>query len=211
MDRNVPSSEAIGSTDPAAEQQLIDQAVGGDRQALDRLLKLHYQPLVAHIAFKVPSWLQQVIEAKDVAQETLAQAIRHVGNFQSRADGGFLAWLKTIAENKLTDRLRKIGLEPTATHNSWLDGLPRLLSAINPTPSREAAQREVIEAIQEAVARLPTRQQTAIHLQYVEQKSVRQIAAGMNCTENAVRGLLHHAKANLRVVLGRTSKWLNEK
>jgi RNA polymerase sigma-70 factor (ECF subfamily) len=209
MDQNARSSKFGGSIPLAAERQLIDRAIGGDREALDRLLRHYYQPLIDHITHKVPSWLQNVIEAKDIAQETIQQAIRHVGSFESRPGGGFFAWLKTIAQNKLTDRCRKVGLEPTAAENSWLDGLPRLISAINPSPSRQAARREVIEAMQMALVHLPPRQQTAIHLQYVEQISVREIATVMNCTENAVRGLLHHAKAKLRVALGRSSKWLS--
>jgi RNA polymerase sigma-70 factor (ECF subfamily) len=211
MDPNPPAVEATEAVQAVAEQQWIERAIRGDPQALDRLLKQFYQPLADHIARKVPGWLQHIIEVKDVVQETFQQAIRHIETFESRSPNGFFAWLRTIADNKLTDRLRHIGLEPTVTSNSWLDGLPRLLSALNPSPSRQAAQREAIEAIQAAIVDLPPRQQTAIHLQYVEELTIKQIAATMGCTDHAVRGLLHHAKENLRGAMGQTSKWLSKK
>lgn len=210
MDRNAPTFEAIESVQAAAEQQLIARAIQGDVPALDQLLVHYYQRPCDHIACKVPTWLQRVIEVDDVAQDTVKQVIQSVEKFQPRGRGGFFAWLTTIADNLVIDRLRRIGLEPTAASVTWLDGLSRLLSTINPTPSRQAAQREAVEAMQAAMARLPPRQQTAIVLQYVERKTIKEIASAMECTDHAVRGLLHHAKENLRRAMGRTSKWLTK-
>ena len=57
------------------------------------------------------------------------------------------------------------------------------------------------DALMAAVRRLPTQQQIAVSLYYVEQLSVREIAASMKLSEGTVKYHLHAGRTALRELI----------
>lgn len=77
------------------EAQLIDQAAGGDRAALETLL-CSVQDLVFNLSLRM---LGLVPDAEDAAQEILVKVMTHLGSF--RKESSFSTWVFRIAVNHL--------------------------------------------------------------------------------------------------------------
>jgi RNA polymerase sigma-70 factor (ECF subfamily) len=159
-----------------------------------------------------------MVSADDVLQEVFLQAFRSISRFEARAGGTFGGWLTAIADARLADAVRREQRMKRGGHARRAGGdAPRrfpsavILNAItspHSRPSSVAARGEAISAVQVAVASLPDAQRDAVQVHLVRGKSLADTAAAMGRTEDAVRGLIHRAKGNLRSALGRSSQWL---
>lgn len=203
-----------------AQRQLIEQAKNGDRVALQELLLDHYTSLTRHVTLKLPQSLQGILSAEDVVQETLLQAYRDIGLFDTGRPFG--PWLRGIAYNRLLDAVRRFDRKkrggdrrrahaaPEAQSSSIVE-LVDLLSARRLTPGRSVARREAVQAVRIGIASLPPDQREAIRLRFLEGKDLEETALAMNRTTASVRSLVHRAKEKLRDFMGRASLWLSKK
>jgi len=204
------------------QQELIAQAIGGDRVALERLLLEHYTRLSRHIAPRLAGPLERLLNAEDIVQETFIQAIRNVGTCKCRTEVSFAAWLNTIADHRLLDAVKKLkrkkrGGDRAEVHGPAGDAyrsmvdLAAMLSDGGHRPSQSAARHEGVQAIQVGIAALPDDQREAVQLHHLGGKSIKETAAAMDRTPGAVRGLLRRANQALRDALVRSTLWLSKK
>src|SRR5688500_4405303 len=90
----------------AAEAALVVAAQGGDRAALDRLLRTHHDRLAAlcHRLCGNPT------DAADATQEALIAIVRGLPRFDGRAR--FSTWAYRVATNACLDELRRRSRRP---------------------------------------------------------------------------------------------------
>ena len=202
------------------QDDLIAAAVAGDSNAMKRLLFANYSQLEKHISTKIPTSAQRQFDAEDVLQEVFTQAFRDISSYESRADASFLSWLKKIAENKLTDTLRKVHAKKRGGEHRQLTDedmglqstvaqLIELVGQETGTASVSVARHEAAAALQVGVASLPEDQRIVVRAKFFEGKNVQEIADQIDRTPDAVRGLIHRAQKNLAAMMGRSSKWLS--
>jgi RNA polymerase sigma factor (sigma-70 family) len=198
------------------EQELIGLAVAGDEHALKLLLLRHFDRLAAHIAAKLPIYLCSTTDPEDILQVTFAQAFRFIRVFEPRGDGSLYAWLVTIADRKLSDRMKfhnaqKRGGGQTATGFANPDeSAVQLLDTLadgTETPSRCVMRGEMLDALHGAINRLPEDHRLAIRLCCLERLPAAEVARRMNRTEHAVHMLCSRARGLLRKMLGRSSQY----
>ena len=204
-----------------SQQELIAQAVAGDRAALERLLLDCYQPLVDRMEPKMPAALRGVVAAEDIVQQTFAQVFRDIESFEVRDDATILSWMTSIAENRLRDTIRKHGRKKRGGEHRRVNTRPteseptkeliEMIAGRGHTPSKSLARREAIQAINVALAGLPEDHRQAVQLRYFEYRSLEETAEIMNRTTGAVRGLLDRAKKKLRDALERASLYLSSR
>jgi RNA polymerase sigma-70 factor (ECF subfamily) len=198
---------------------LIARTTAGDHVALERLLLTHYDALLRHIERRLPASIQGVVSPQDVLQQAFIAVFRHVGQFRGDSPTAFYSWLKTIAEHAVRDAVKtaqrkKRGAGIRQIHASQpadastVTNLADRLSQPAPTPSQSVARREVVQAVQIAMANLPEDYQRAVRLRYFDGKSVEQAAEAMGRSPGAVRGLIDRAKGKLRAAIGRLSVYL---
>ncbi len=205
-----------------ADRELVTNAVSGDRVALERLLLNYYTQLSQHVAPRLPMYIQTVVNVDDILQQTFMQVFRDIGNFQPRSDLSFFAWLKTIAEHRIQDAVKELKRKkrggdhvrlrrPEDRGTSSVVSLIEMLSADGRTASQSVARGEAIQAIQVAIASLPDDYREAIHLKYMEGRSLEEVATQMNRSPGAVRGLIDRAKQKMRAAMGRSSRWFSKR
>jgi RNA polymerase sigma-70 factor (sigma-E family) len=122
--------------------------------------------------------------AEDIAQEAFLRAYQHwerVGSYEHQA-----AWVRRVAANLATSGLRRRLLEARALGR--LAG--RREPALDPLPAEQADFGRALRA-------LPRRQAQAVALFYVEDLSVQQIAAVLDCAEGTVKAHLAKARHTL--------------
>jgi RNA polymerase sigma-70 factor (ECF subfamily) len=204
-----------------AEQERIAHAAAGSRPAVERLLMDHYTPLVQHLQPLIPVSLQSVVSVEDILQETFRQAFQDIRTFTPTTEKCLASGLKAIAGNRLRDaikaqRRKKRGggqnrVQPPAypDEDSVAADLAEMLSTGRSTPSQSLARKEVIRAVQIAMAGLPEDYREAVRLRFLEGRSVEGVAGAMHRSPGAVRGLLDRAKRAMRESMGRASHYLS--
>src|SRR4051812_7142702 len=91
-----------------SEKPLIESAIAGDVVALQQLLMHHYAALEQHIVARLPARARKHVGADDLLQIVFSQVFRDIQQFVPRSENSFFAWLRTIADNRLIDAIRKI-------------------------------------------------------------------------------------------------------
>jgi len=163
----------------------LRRAAGGDRQALETLIRLEWprihRIIVAEIGHRA--------DAEDLTQEVFARVLPRLEGF---ADGGSLhAYLAQVARNLVRDRWRR---------RRFVDPAAPVLDAPTggPGPESLALARLDEAALSTALGGLPAEYRLVLRLRLVEGRSSDQVAASLGRSAPAVRQLQHRALVRLR-------------
>ena len=129
--------------------------------------------------------------AEEITQQTFLQAIRHWQSFDGRADA--VTWLCSIARNKLADHYR----EQDRLRRRHLQLVVREIGADNST--REPAIHDR-EAVMSALRQLPDIERTALVLRYLDDLSVKEVAALLKRSVDGTDALIRRAKERFRSI-----------
>ena len=193
--------------DREVDQQLVERAQRGDKQAFE-LLVAKYQRKLARLLSR---FIRDPAEVEDVAEEAFIKAYRALPSF--RGDSAFYTWLYRIGINTAKNYLVAMGRRaPTTTEfdseeaENFEDG--EHLRDVN-TPEAELMSKQIAATVNQTMEELPDELRTAITLREIEGMSYEDIASVMNCPIGTVRSRIFRARetiaARLRPLLG-TSK-----
>lgn len=195
----------------SADQILVERVQRGDKRAFE-LLVAKYQRKIFRLLSRL---IRDPAEIEDVAQEAFIKAYRALPNF--RGESAFYTWLYRIAINTAKNYLAAQGRRAaTATEsdlgeNESLDDTDQLCDVA--TPDAVLLSKQVAEAVNRAIEKLPEDLRTAIVLRELEGLSYEEIADAMNCPIGTVRSRIFRAReaiANeLRPLLdtGKDRRW----
>ena len=120
------------------------RASGGDRQALEALLREH-----ARAIHDVCRFVSGPADAHDATQEALERIVGRIEKFDPDR-GSFRTWALTVARNVCRDRLRRRGLE-RRTFIADGESAQEWVPADAPSPERVALARIETERLNEAL------------------------------------------------------------
>ena len=126
--------------------------------------------------------------AEDITSEVFRQALANLPRFEWRGVP-FAAWLYRIAANAVADDWRRQGRESQEPPPDLPD-----------ERVHEELERRI--SLFQLVDRLPDLQRRVIEMRFVEDKSVRDVAAALDRSEGAVKQLQLRALENLRKGMG---------
>ena len=170
------------------EQQLLKQAIGGDRQAFSALLEEYYR-MIYNTAFK---WTGNQEDSEDIAQEVCIKLGRSIRDF--RIDSKFSTWLYRIVLNTVNDFHRK-----KKNHRDIED----IHDLADPHSAESHAQRQ---ELWHWVIQLPEKQRDAVLLVYGEGLAHGETANAMECKESTVSWYIHEAKKQLKIWMHRDGR-----
>lgn len=186
--------------DMADEDQDLDRARQGDREAFGRLVRRHQRRVYAtalHI-------LGNHGDADDVAQEAFVRAYRGLSSFDGRAD--FFTWLYRITINTALNALRS-DKRGAALHQrghaeaAHVGGRPEALGQGAQTPAQKAHQVSEVTRVLEAVATLTPPLRVTLVLATVEEMPHKQIAELLEIPEGTVAWRVNEARRLLKLKL----------
>jgi RNA polymerase sigma-70 factor, ECF subfamily len=123
--------------------------------------------------------------ARDLAAEALSRAHRSWPSLDNPS-----AWVRRVITNLATDRGRRLGRER------------RVLSRVAAqTPSSTGMNDPVSDGFWAAVRALPERQQAAVVLHYLEDRSILDVASILGVAEGTVKSTLFKARNTLATTL----------
>lgn len=173
------------------DDQLVAQAKAGDLEAFTRLVERHQQ--------KVYQVVRRLVrdheDAADLTQETWMNVYRSLGDFREQAS--FPTWVYRIAVNLTLNYLRKQQKEKF--RQSLDQGSQRMaIQQTSHSLTDTAANFELREKVEAAVAGLPLPYRSAFILVAFEGMSHRQAADLLGCSENTIAWRMHKARKRLQ-------------
>lgn len=176
------------------DEELLERVARADQAAL-RTLHLRHAQAVYGFVWRM---LDDVGAAEDVVAETFVEVWRRAGRFAGRS--AVRTWIIGIARHKALDALR---VRARSTEDSWDDDTLLQVADDGPTPFDVLLARQNAAAVRLCMQALPAAQREALHLQWVEEMTLEQIAQLTGTPANTVATRVHHAKRKLRDCLAR--------
>ena len=178
--------------DREIDQQLVERAQRGDKQAFGLLVE-KYQRKLARLLSR---FVRDPAEVEDVTQEAFIKAYRALPKF--RGDSAFYTWLYRIGINTAKNYLmasRRRAPTSTGVDADEAESLEEAdqLRDIN-TPESLLLTREIGDTVNATMEGLPDELRTAIQLREIEGMSYEDIAQIMNCPIGTVRSRIFRAR-----------------
>lgn len=170
-----------------SDEELMSAVAQGDLLAFDELVRRH-QASAWRLAYRL---LGRHQDAEDVAQEAFLRILRAASRYRPTA--GFRTFLYRIITRLCRDRRRK------AIPHPWADADAAICELPSPEECMEA--REQRQAVREAVASLPPKQQEAVILRYYEMLSYSEIAQVLGTSPKGAERLLARGRPHLARLL----------
>lgn len=153
-------------------------------------------PLIGLIA----SWGAPWSDAAEIAQDSFAVAWLNRGSCRGDLDDPevFGRWLRGVALNQYRNwsrtrrRGRTVTLPPAILEQTLLERSP---------DSGDFAVAEQLERLRQAIEQLPANQRQVVLMHYLEETSVKQVAALLAVSVKTVEGRLYQARITLRRLL----------
>jgi RNA polymerase sigma-70 factor (ECF subfamily) len=185
------------------DQELVERAQQGDTKAFEMLV-VKYNRRLGRLLSR---FIKDEHEVNDVVQESFIKAYRALPNF--RGDSAFYTWLYRISINTAKNFLANNNKRPimaseiTNGDGEVMDVVEQV--ADNLTPEAELMNKQILQTVESAVAKLPEDLRRAITLREMDGLSYEEIAEVMQCPIGTVRSRIFRAReviaADLRPLL----------
>lgn len=176
--------------DPKNIQQLIKRARQGDTNAIGDLYECYRLSIYRYMYYRTGD--SQV--ADDLTSEVFLRMIRALAGYRMQ-DVAFQAWLFQIARNLLNDHYRKMSVRNHVQLEENVMEDPQ-----NPR-SRPVEHTLNSVTLRKALDLLSGEQRDVIVMRFVNGMPISEVAATLNKSEDAVKGLQRRALTHLRDVL----------
>ena len=179
--------------------ELVERFKAGDEKAFNELVRIFEKRLYAH-AYQM---LGNHTEAGEILQETFVRLVKNIARLKS--DSYFPSFIFKIATNCCIDIIRKRQRKYVDISDDEFQDSGRYqleLSRTVPTPEQEHEDRQALELIKNAIARLPRKQRTTIILHDIEGFSKEEISKMLDCPQATVRSNLFIARSKVKRMIG---------
>ncbi|MGI9603036.1 MAG: RNA polymerase sigma factor [Acidimicrobiales bacterium] len=178
-----------------ADDTLVAAAQAGDQQALDTLLRRHYDRIWA-VCRRLAG---NDADAADATQEALITIARRIDRFDGRA--AFSTWAYRVATNACLDELRRRGRRPQV-------GLPEYETETDIEPGATGASRPVADEvtdkmlIDDALEQLPEDFRAPVVLRDLVGMDYAEISEVLAIPPGTVRSRIARGRRSLAKILG---------
>jgi RNA polymerase sigma-70 factor (ECF subfamily) len=201
VEKQIPFSSDFATPSRAARD------VGG--QAMGGLLESFRPYLLAIARRRLPGDLRGRYDPADLVQETLLKAHQGFRAFNGTDADVFRAWLCGILRHSLTDLRRRYCIaskrsvareRPLTAGPGWGDPGDAEVDPY-PSPCAQSIAREKVEALRDALSRLPAHERSVIALRHFDFLSFEEIGQRLGCSSEAARKLCYRSMTRLRGLL----------
>jgi RNA polymerase sigma-70 factor, ECF subfamily len=179
-------------------ESLLAPAVHGDGAIRQELLQLYRPYLRLMAGRRLPRIVQQRVDASDIVQQTLVDAVRGLPDFRGQTEPEFTAWMTRLMERNLLMSVRNntLGKRDVRLEQDWDDAsgsavlMWHSLAADGSSPMSSVFRGEAALHLAMALEKLPDEQRTAVELRYIKQLSIQATADEMQRSIGSVAHLI---------------------
>ena len=172
------------AVEPATDERLAIEAAQRDPARFAELYEDNFARVYAYIARRVGNRE----EAQDLTAEVFHHALANIGRYEWRGVP-FIGWLYRIAANAMADRWHRAAREAPGGESESIEEL-----GVDDEIERRVMLFELIDS-------LPPDQCLVVMRRFVDQRSIREIAAELKRSDGAVKQLQFRALQTLRTRL----------
>lgn len=171
--------------------ELLAKIAEGDRAAFSELY-LRYQPKL--ISYCARMLRDDIAQAADIVDDALFDVWRSAGKFAGKSKVS--TWIYSITRNKMVSWLRK-------TREVTLDDERMVLDIVDTaaTPEETREQEDMKQQLVRMMNHLTDEHRDVLRLTYFEDKSVREVAAILDISDNTVKTRMFYARKRLGQML----------
>jgi RNA polymerase sigma-70 factor (ECF subfamily) len=173
----------LKAVEPASDERLAVEAAQRDPLRFAELYENNFARVYAYIARRV----QDREEAQDLTAEVFHHALANISRYEWRGVP-FIGWLYRIAANAMADRWHRVSREVGGDGES---ATPEEIG-VDDEIERRAMLYQLVDS-------LPPDQRLVVIRRFVDQRSIRDIAAELQRSEGAVKQLQFRALQTLRM------------
>lgn len=177
------------------DRALVRRLLARDEQAFNEFFEDYYPRL---FRFAVMRLLDEDA-ADEAAQATMVRALR--GFHTWRGEAVLFTWLCTICRNEIAAVARRTARQPTvslAGDDPYVRATLESLATYGDGPDSDLERADVGQVVQIALDHLPPRYSRALAWKYLDDLSVREVAARLQLTPKAAESLLTRARDAFR-------------
>ena len=137
---------------------LLARARTGDRLALEAMAARLLPRLRRWAAGRLPAWARDLAETDDLVQETLANVLDRLSEFEPRHEAALSVYLREALANRLRNEIRRAVRHPPADGIEAIGERP----ALSPSPLELAVTGEALRRYETALATLTPEDREAI-------------------------------------------------
>lgn len=176
-------------------KHVVKQVKKGNHEAFGFLIEQFEQPIFQHCYRLLGSFH----DAEEVAQETFVKAYTNIKTFKQRQN--FTPWLYRIATNTAIDWMRKkkplYVLDQPITAGETATYLDQMMD--EKLSTQEIIERqESWDELQHMLMQIPNKYRHALVLKYVDQFSIKEIAAILDLPEGTIKTHIHRGRDAMR-------------
>lgn len=172
------------------DDEYIDRVLSGETNAFRYFLE-RYKDMAFNIAVSI---IKDDQYAEEIVQDAFMKAFNALKSFNRSSK--FKSWFYRIVVNESFQRLKKLKKDQSLLKFTEVQEL-------NPDSLQEV-QNEKTEQVVKLIKNLPARESLALNLFYLEENSLKEIADITGWTLANIKVILHRARKNIRVQLGKT-------
>jgi RNA polymerase sigma-70 factor (ECF subfamily) len=171
--------------------------LAGDEEAFHEFFEGHFRGLYR---FAMSRLQNNHDAAEEVAQVTICKAITKLGTY--RGEAALFTWLCTFCRYEISSYYRRNGM--MARQVDLIEDVPEIRAALESLgadagePGSALEHKELGRLVQVTLDRLPPRYGNALEWKYLEEASVKEIAARLELSPKAAESLLTRARDAFR-------------
>lgn len=178
--------------------QLIEQAIVGDPDAIDELFECHRDRLRKMVLARMDPRLATRVAPSDVVQDTLTLAYQRLSQYVQERPMPFYAWLRQMAWERLTQlyqhhiQVQKRSVTREETNRCYLSNdsvasMAHHLVSTGSSPSRNVVRVEMQKRVRSSLAQMETIDREVLVMRHLEQLQIDEIASLLGISGAAVR------------------------
>jgi RNA polymerase sigma-70 factor (ECF subfamily) len=203
----------ISKHDTPETNALLEQAAGGDREALGRLLDRDRARLRRMAALRLDRRLNGRIDPSDVIQEAQLEAAQRLAEYLRDPTMPFFLWLRLITGQRLLalhrrhlgarlrDAGREVSLDRPALPQATSAALAARLLGQATSPSAAAVRDEMKSRLREALDLMDPTDREVLSLRHFEQLTTAEAARELGISEEAAKKRHVRALKRLKAIL----------
>ncbi len=179
------------------DKECVRRILRGDLEEFSRLVTA-YAPCMMRLAVGI---VQRRDTAEDVVQDALVKAYERLGSW--RGESALSTWLYRIVYTTAVSSLRRSGGSGGAggSGRDFFEMTPSLQVATTDDDGDTEVTEDNIARMRRALEQLSPLDRTLVDLFYLEERSVREVAAICGESESNVKTRLHRARLRLRKLM----------
>ena len=193
------------------EDDLVARIKSGDSAAWPEYLECVRESLRGFINKNMSSLLQKRVDADDILQETFVSCLNSA-NEMDWSEGNVFGWVCQQARRRIADAGRHasaqkrdakkdVSIDANPSDGEHQQGIVNLLVASITSPSRAFSRNQRELQLLTALDTLPSDQQEALKLRYVEGLPTKEIAKRIGKSDGALRVMLTRSLKKLEQAL----------